>query len=148
MCYTYMNINTLKARGVKEYCMLTRELLDAVEEIAERKSVKEYSGYLAASAFFEKGRYDEVERLILSRLEARDEGELISCRISSGAIFDSRREQFKILRGRLLEFYDYAKMSACFIRLYYLRDLGSRREWVALYIDENPATPWWAEERL
>ena len=128
--------------------MLVRELLDAVGEIAERKSVREYSGCLAASAFFEREKYGEVERLILARLEARSGGELISCRISSGTIFDFCREQFKILRGRLLEFYDYAEMSACFVRLYQLRDPRTNREWAALYIDENPSSPWWAEERL
>ena len=142
-----MNINTLKAGSVKEYCMLTRELLASVERIAERKSIREYSGYVAASAFFSGEKYGEAEELVLSSLKARGGGELISCTISSGTIFDSRREQFKILRGRLLEFYDYAEMSACFVRLYHLRDLRGR-EWVALYIDENPSTPWWTEERL
>jgi hypothetical protein len=143
-----MNINTLKPPAVNEYCMLSQELLSALGELAERKTLREYAHYYAASAFFGKEKYDEVERVILSHLEARDRCELISCSISSGTIYDSGAVQFHILKGRLFEFYDYTEMSACFIRLYHIRDLSNNKEWVAMYIDENPATPWWAEERL
>ncbi|WP_456474958.1 hypothetical protein [Candidatus Pyrohabitans sp.] len=128
--------------------MLTRDLLSALEVLSERKNIREYASYYAASAFFRTEKYEEVERVILSHLEGRKNSELISCTLSSGIISDSGNVQFHILKGRVFEFYDYKEMSACFIRLYHLQDLSNGKEWVALYIDENPSTPWWAEERL
>ncbi len=128
--------------------MLAEEILSALEGLADEKKVREYGGYYAGSAFFRSERYEEAEKVVLSLLEARGECEVISCRVSSGKILDSGALQFRILKGRLIEFYDYAEMSACFIRLYVLKDVRSGREWAALYIDENRATPWWAEERV
>ncbi len=141
-----MNINTLKGGSVKKYCMLTRRLLSHLQHLAERSSFMENAGCYAASAFFSGKDYTEVEKKLSRLLESLHGGELISCEISSGKIIDQREEHFLILRGRFFEFYNYEETSACFIRLYLLKELRGEKVWCAMYVDENPRSPWWTEE--
>jgi hypothetical protein len=70
-------------------------------------------------------------------------GEKIENDISAGEIVDCGLKQFEILKGKLFEIYDYDSTTAIFIRLYHVK---GEKEWLALYIDENPDTPWWGDK--
>ena len=72
------------------------------------------------------------------------EGEEIYCRLGDGEITDRGVKSLRIGRGVFIEYYDYQEMSVVFIRLYAMES-GDRR-WTALYIDENPETPWWTKD--
>ncbi|MEK6977169.1 MAG: hypothetical protein AABX40_02055 [Candidatus Hydrothermarchaeota archaeon] len=125
--------------------MIALELLEGLADIAKTRSRREAGGYVVAHATFEVGAYDEV----LGRLEQavkpyREAGEEIACAISSGHIIDSGVVQYAIRRGAAMEIYDYRTNTVAFLRLYHLE--GGGKEWLALYIDENPSTPWWSEE--
>lgn len=125
--------------------MIALELLEGLADIAKTRSRREAGGYVVAHATFEVGAYDEV----LGRIEQavkpyRGAGEEIACAISSGHITDSGVVQYAIRRGAAMEIYDYRTSTVAFLRLYHLE--GGGREWLALYIDENPSTPWWSEE--
>ena len=125
--------------------MIALELLEGLADIAKTESRREEGGYVVAHATFEVGAYDEV----LGRLEQavkpyREAGEEIACSVSSGKITDSGVAQYGIRRGFFMELYEYETATVAFLRLYHLEGVG--KEWLALYIDENPSTPWWSEE--
>ncbi len=91
--------------------------------------------------------YAEAEKrlnALADRIAAK--GEKILCSIERGDVIDSGVKGFSIHRGTVLELYDYEEMTVAFIRLYHLSD--GKKEWLAIYVDENPKTPWWKlEER-
>lgn len=124
---------------------ITDALLESVGPIATKVKKRSHKGYISGSAFFPVERYNEV----LDRLERLTEevargGEKISVDVSRGSIVDSGLPQFKIAKGRGIELYDYETTTAAFIRVYHIK--SSDNEWIALYVDENPHTPWWSEE--
>ena len=125
---------------------LSRKILEELEELAQKSSVREYSGYISTSAFFKAETLSEVKERVEKTLKKLSEnGELISLEICSGMVVDTGRESFKIAGGKVYEYYHYETMTSLFIRLYRIEDKG--KSWIALYIDENPHSPWWAEER-
>ncbi len=125
---------------------LSRKILKKLEGLAQRHSVREYSGYTSASAFFNSELLSEVREMIEKILkELGKSGELISLEIRNGKVVDTGRESFRISRGYIYEYYHYETMTSLFIRLYVVED--NEKSWIALYIDENPHSPWWAEER-
>ncbi len=60
-----------------------------------------------------------------------------------GRINDSGKVQFDIEPGLLVEYYHYEQMTVLFIRLYRVHERRTGKVWTALYLDENPQTPWW-----
>lgn len=125
--------------------MIALELLEGLADIAKTRKRREERGYVVAHATFEVGAYEEVLRRIEQATRPyRDKGEEIVCAVSSGRIIDSGAEQYAIRRGTSMELYDYERATVAFVRLYHL--VGGGREWLTLYIDENPSTPWWSEE--
>lgn len=125
---------------------LSRKILEELEGLAQRCSVREYSEYISTSAFFKAEVLPEVKERIEKTLKKFSEnGELISLEICSGKVVDAGIESFKIAGGKVYEYYHYETMTSLFIRLYSIEDRG--KGWIALYIDENPHSPWWAEER-
>jgi len=118
------------------------KLLSDIQELSEYTKVRKHGEYVAASARFSSPAYDNV----LERIEARVEpiirnGEKIINEVSNGEIIDSGVKQFSISRGVFMEVYDYTSNSAMFIRLYQITD--GKKDWLSLYVDENPSTPWW-----
>ncbi len=125
--------------------MLAEKIISQVKALAHMHKIRKNRGYVAATAIFDSKNYTRVIEIINSTTDAAAKnGEKISSEISSGKIIDSGVKQFEILKGALIEIYDYKRTSAAFVRVYRLRSRG--KNWVALYIDENPETPWWSEE--
>ncbi|MEE8168641.1 MAG: hypothetical protein V3T58_07205 [Candidatus Hydrothermarchaeales archaeon] len=120
------------------------EVLAELKDISNTQKTREFGDYLAATAIFDVEYFDEVIRRIESVVAPIIEnGEKIFCELNSGDVVDSRVKCFDILRGAIFEVYDYKRMAASFIRLYHLK---GEKEWLALYVDENPHTPWWSRE--
>ncbi len=123
---------------------LAKNVLDRLKGIAETTNLKKFKEYEAASLIFEHERYEDVIKGLNDVLrDISSEGEVISSTFSKGEVMDSGSKHLDIVRGMLYEVYDYKAMSSAFIRLYHL--VGDK-EWLALYVDENPHTPWWSEE--
>ena len=122
--------------------MWVEKLLDKVKGRAKWTRVREYKGYLVGSAIFEEEALPWVLGVVKEVLEK--EGEIILSELGPGKIVDRGVESLKVRGGRFIEYYDYRSMRVVFIRLYVLE--GEEGRWLALYIDENPETPWWAGE--
>ncbi len=124
---------------------IAERVLTEVKGISRSQRVRKVGDYVAATALLDVEHFEEaIHRMNAALASIVERGEKISCDLGSGEVVDSGVKGFDILKGVLLEVYDYRKTSAAFIRLYHLRD--KRREWLALYVDENPHTPWWSEE--
>jgi hypothetical protein len=125
---------------------LTEKILEDLKPVSRNQKVRRNEGYLTGSAFFDVVHFDRVVDVVTRVIEPIiTDGEKILNRIEGGKIFDSGEFLFQIKRGVFFEVYDYRELTATFIRLYHLFDPGSGNEWLALYIDENPSTPWWSK---
>lgn len=123
---------------------LVEEILDNLVEVSKTKKIRTRGKYMTGHATFDVGDYDNV----ISKLKKilgpiLKNGEKIENDISAGEIVDCGLKQFEILKGKFFEIYDYDKTTAIFIRLYHVK---GEREWLALYVDENPETPWWGDK--
>lgn len=125
--------------------MLTEKILSELKSVSKSQNIRKHGKYIAGSAVFDSKHFDYAAdkiNFILTPVVAS--GEKISNEIKAGEIVDSGVKQFKILKGIFIEIYDYKTMTVAFVRLYHIGD--KNKEWVALYIDENPSTPWWGKE--
>ncbi|MFQ6136726.1 MAG: hypothetical protein ACE5PM_06065 [Candidatus Hydrothermarchaeales archaeon] len=127
---------------------LTEEIFSEVKAISKTQEIREHGRYTTGTAIFDVTNFDVVLGSINQVVDPIvKNGEKIACQIEHGEVIDSNIKGFEILKGVSIELYDYPSTTASFIRLYHLKDKG--KEWLALYIDENPETPWWTkEERL
>jgi hypothetical protein len=122
-------------------------LLENLKGISRSHEVRKSGDSTAVALTFDPRRYGEVSRRIDALLAPiLERGEGILTDLSAGRVLDLGETAFRIRGGRVLEVYDYDRTSAAFLRLYRLSDGGGKREWVSLYIDENPLTPWWSRE--
>ncbi len=125
---------------------LTEKILEDIKSISRNQNVKRNERYVTGCAFFDVVHFDRIVDGITRAIEPIVmDGEKILNRIDGGKIFDSGEFLFQIKKGVFFEVYDYKELAATFVRLYHLFDPGSRNEWLALYIDENPSTPWWSK---
>lgn len=123
---------------------LAADVLECVKDISKTSKLRTHEKYTAGHATFNVSDFKRVLDRINQTLEPiLKNGEKIENDINAGEIVDCGLKQFKILRGKFFEVYDYASTTAIFIRLYHVK---GENEWLALYIDENPDTPWWGEE--
>ncbi len=123
---------------------LAKKIVGRLKRIADASSARKFKDYEAASLIFDSARYEDVIKGLNEILgEIAKNGEVISSNFSVGEVVDSGTKHSDILRGMLYEVYDYKAMSSAFIRVYHLK---KDKEWLALYIDENPHTPWWGKE--
>jgi hypothetical protein len=123
---------------------LTRKIISGLKDLSEDSRIREKEKYVSGYAKFSVLYFDTVVenlRKLIDPIVAN--GEKIESNIGPGEIIDSGIKQFYIEKGIFIELYDFEKTTATFIRLYHIKDNG---EWLALYIDENPCTPWWDEE--
>lgn len=124
---------------------LTQKILSELKDISNTQSVKKHGKYIVGTAIFDVRLFDDIlGKIDLVVDPIIKNGEKILSNIDSGEVIDSGIKQFTVLRGVSIEVYDYKATTAIFIRLYHIQD--KKREWLALYIDENPSTPWWTEE--
>jgi len=123
---------------------LAEKIIDSVSDISKTKKIRNGEKYITCHATFKVSDFDNVISKIKETTEpVLKNGEKIENDIATGEIVDCGQKQFEILKGRFFEIYDYDKTTAIFIRLYHVK---GEKEWIALYIDENPDTPWWGEE--
>lgn len=123
---------------------LAEEILDNLADISKTKKTRTRGKYTTGHATFDIGDFDNVISKIKKTIEpVLKNGEKIENDISAGEIVDCGLKQFEIVRGKFFEIYDYDKTTAIFIRLYHVK---GEREWLALYVDENPDTPWWGDK--
>ena len=123
---------------------LTEEIFDSLSNILKTKKIRTRGKYITGHATFDVSDFDNVLDVVNQTLEPMlKNGEKIENKISEGEIVDCGLKQFEILRGKFFEVYDYGSTTAAFIRLYHVK---REKEWLALYIDENPDTPWWGED--
>lgn len=122
----------------------TEELLSGIEG-AEYRRIRKKEGYVTGAARFPASEYRRVFRHVEEKLEpVLQKGEKILCSLREGEIIDCGIKQFRIKKGAFIEVYDYSRTAVMFIRLYLVS--GGAGEWLALYVDENPSTPWWDEK--
>ncbi len=125
--------------------MLTEKILSELKDVSKSQNIRKHGKYITGSAVFDSGHFDYVANRVNSILApVAANGEKILNEIKEGEVVDSGIKQFKILRGIFIEVYDYKTMTVAFVRLYQISD--KNKEWLALYIDENPSTPWWGKE--
>jgi hypothetical protein len=123
---------------------LGEKIIDSISDISRTKKIRNREKYVTCHATFDVDAFDNVLLKIKETIEpVLENGEKIENDISSGEIVDCGTRQFEILKGKFLEVYDYDKTTAIFIRLYHVK---GEKEWLALYVDENPDTPWWGED--
>lgn len=125
--------------------MLTEKILSELKDVSKSQNIRKHGKYITGSATFDSKHFDYAADKINSVLAPIiANGEKILNEIKNGEVVDSGIKQFKILRGIFIEVYDYKTMTVTFLRLYQISD--KNKEWLALYIDENPSTPWWGKE--
>jgi hypothetical protein len=123
---------------------LAEKIFDSIALISKTKKIMTRGKYVTGHSTFDVSDYDNVILKIKKTLEPiLKNGEKIENDISAGEIVDCGLKQFEILRGKFFEVYDYGSTTAIFIRLYHVK---GEKEWLALYVDENPETPWWGED--
>ncbi len=123
----------------------TDELLAGLEAESEFCSIRRKGRYVTGAARFPAVMYSLVLEHVNGGLKPiLRNGEKITCRIEAGEIVDCGVKQFTVERGTYIEVYDYSTTTAIFIRLYVIS--SGEDEWLALYIDENPSTPWWSKK--
>ncbi len=123
---------------------LTEKILDSLADISKTKKIRTGGKYVTGHATFDVSDFDKVLQRIKGAIAPiLKNGEKIESDISRGEIVDCGLKQFEILKGKFFEVYDYDSTTAVFIRLYHVK---GENEWVALYVDENPDTPWWGED--
>ncbi len=122
---------------------LTEKILESLKDISKTKKIRTKGKYVTGHATFDVSDFDNIISKIKKVIDPiLKNGEKIENNISDGEIVDCGLKQFEILKGRFFEVYDYGTTTAHFIRLYHVK---GEKEWLALYIDENPDTPWWGE---
>lgn len=124
---------------------LTSEIIDSLTKLSDSRKLQKNEGFIVGSAILKGVNVEEVKKHIDSVLERhKTGGELIVSKLVSGRIVDGGVLSFNILGGYVTEFYEYESTTSVFIRNYRISD-GSK-EWVAVYVDENPKTPWWERD--
>ncbi len=130
-------------KGLKSVSIL-KELRSELKKLAKIQKITSSGEFSTAMSIIEGDNVGEVQKRIQRALKPYlKKGEKIFSRIKEGEIIDSGDPSFRIIDGFVIEFYDYDELSSLFIRCYVLTD--EAKTWIGVYIDENPATPWWGE---
>ncbi len=125
----------------------TEELFSGFKGESEYSRIRRKGKYTTGAAKFSASEYSAVLEQVEAKLEPiLRNGEKIVCDVSDGEIIDCGVRQFSISRGVFMEVYDYSKNTAIFIRLYSITN--GAKNWLALYVDENPTTPWWEDDKF
>ena len=122
---------------------ILEEMLSSLKSLSETQNIHKSGGFSAGMSIIKKGvEMAEVVARIEGVLEKYSQkGEKIIARLDEGEIVDSGKRYFRILGGSVIEFYEYESTTSIFIRSYRISD--GKKEWIAVYIDQNPETPWW-----
>lgn len=121
---------------------LIDELYDELKDRAEVKSVRGLGLYRVLSMIFKPELLEDIVNAVDS-LTIKKAGERIRCKLSYGEVVDMGLKSMDITDGVYIELYNYESTTVYHVRIYKFK--GGGREWVALYVDENPETPWWVK---
>jgi hypothetical protein len=117
------------------------EIQASLKDISKLQNKNVRGDFVSAMSIIEEKNIEVIEEKIENTLKSHlPKGEKIISEIKGGDIIDGGKPYFKILGGYVIEFYDYDKTTSVFIRNYHISDGG--KDWVAVYIDQNPKTPW------
>jgi hypothetical protein len=127
---------------------LIDNLYDELKDMAEAKSIRSLGLYRVLSMVFKPSFFNDVASVVDKlTTKATANGERISCRISYGEVVDMGLKSMDVTDGFYIELYNYQYATVYHIRIYKFK--SGDREWCALYVDENPETPWWTrDERI
>ena len=118
------------------------EIQASLKGVSKVQKVNVRVDFTTAMSIIEGKDPDEVGKRVENVLEKYvTNGEKIITKIDGGEIFDSGKAYFNILGGYVIEFYEYKSTTSVFIRIYRISD--DIKDWIAVYIDQNPTTPWW-----
>jgi hypothetical protein len=121
---------------------ILHEIQESLKDISKTQDSNKRGGFSTSMSIIEGFTLDDVRARIENVLiKYQLNGEKIASILQNGEIFDSGTVYFKILAGFIIEFYDYEHKTSVFIRIYQISD--GKKEWIAVYIDQNPKTPWW-----
>ncbi|RLF60342.1 MAG: hypothetical protein DRN25_02940 [Thermoplasmata archaeon] len=123
--------------------MFTEKILRELKDISDNSSIRKNQSYTVGFAVFSPDKFEEVMSRIKKLLQR--EGEEIICE-GTGRIVDCGTTQFHIKKAVFIEYYHYISTTSIFVRLYLISNKDDNKEWISLYIDENPLTPWWSKE--
>lgn len=114
-----------------------------LQPLSNAQKTTRSGAYTSAMSILGDESFDRVVEIVEKNLEAPSmKGEKIILWVQEGKVLDCGKPYFTILKGLIIEFYDYESTTAHFIRIYRLTD--GTKTWVSVYIDENPETPWWS----
>jgi hypothetical protein len=121
---------------------ILHEIQESLKPISKTQNSNKRSGFSTAMSIIEDFTLDDARMRIETVLvKYQSKGEKIITVLQNGEILDRGMVHFKILAGFIIEFYDYEHTTSVFIRMYQISD--GNKEWLAVYIDQNPKTPWW-----
>jgi len=124
---------------------LIDNLYDELKDAAEVKSIRSLGLYRVLSMIFKPEFFNDVAGIVDElTIKAAANGERISCRISYGEVVDMGSKSIDVTDGFYIELYNYQYTTVYHIRIYKFK--SGDREWCALYVDENPETPWWIRD--
>ena len=124
--------------------MIIDKVIDKLEDKAITLKLNEYKSLRSLYMKFDANYEEEIRKVVSDILGSyiRD-GEIIEMVVKSGLFIDMGMETIRIKRGFIWEYYHYPETTHYYIRLLHLTDAN---DWIALYVDENPLTPWWSGE--
>jgi len=124
--------------------MIIEDVIDSLDKYSVTSKLNIYRGLRSLFIKFNENLFQKLtENIHNILLKYRNNGEIIKLKISDGVFIDMGIKTLKVLEGYIWEYYDYQKYTHYYIRLLHLSD---GEKWIALYIDENPLSPWWSEE--
>jgi hypothetical protein len=123
------------------------EIQSGLKEISKVQKVNDEGDFKTGMSIIEGEDTVDIKKKVEKALEKYvPNGEKIITRIWEGEIFDSGKAYFNIMEGYIIEFYEYKTTTSVFIRIYRISD--KIKDWIAVYIDQNLATPWWDKSDL
>lgn len=121
---------------------ILHEIQESLKAISKTQNSNKKGDFSTAMSIIEDFSLDDVRTQIENVLvKYQLKGEKITTVLQNGEILDSGMVHFKIFAGFIIEFYKYEHTTSVFIRTYQISD--GNKEWLAVYIDQNPKTPWW-----
>ena len=123
------------------------KLVMKLESSIKQKMINKYKNIRTVFLRISPDNINDAIKYIEEILEEyKGRSEIIKLLIKEGYFMDTGIETLEIEYGLIWEIYDYPTFTHYLIRLLKIIEKSNNRNWVAIYIDENPDTAWWTEE--
>ncbi len=130
-----------------ENITLLDKLVTKLESNIRQKLINKYKNMRTVFLRISPDDINDAVKYIEEILEEyKGRSEIIKLLINEGYFMDTGIETLKIEYGLIWEIYDYPTFTHYLIRLLKIIGKSNNRNWIAIYIDENPDTAWWTEE--